>query len=1025
MIHKKLKTKVDLKIIILSLTFLGALITTPVFANIIDVQGTNQTKTQVTGKVVDEQNNAIIGASVKVKGSNLGVITDTDGNFVINVASNATLEISYVGYKTIEVSVNGKRHFDVKMTPTSETLGEVVVVGYGTQKKVNLTGSVQTVSSQQLTQRNVPTISTALQGLVPGAVVTQSSGAPGASAGIQIRGTGSINADCSPLILIDGVEGDMDSIDMNSVESISVLKDAASASIYGSRASGGVILVTTKRAAKGELRVSYDGYVGFRTPTKMPHPANALEYMNAINVASANADANLPYSQEVLDIYKTKGADNYNYFDTDWKGLLFKDNTLTHNHSLSISGGNDNIKTFLNAGYNYEDGLIPNNFYTRSSLRSNTDFKINNWISGGVDINLRRTKFLAPSAGSVTIIQECLTYAPVFSGVNDDGTWGFGQNGVNPIAQDKAEGIGKSYHSEVALKGFIKVNPMKGLEGIASYYRRRYEYKGESYVAKYDTYEGGVFKTSYPTQNSSSEGWEQDLTNQFNAQLTYENTFFGKHYMKAMAGFQTEEMLYHGFSGSRQNFNYPGFWTLDNGDISTAKSYGSKSEVSDVSWFGRINYAYADRYLLELDGRYDGSSRFLPAKRWGFFPSVSVGWRISEEPFFKPLKSYVDNLKLRVSYGTLGNEDIGSYPYASNLYVGAGYWYNENYVTGVYTSQVANSNITWEKSKQTNFGLDLTALQSRLNLTFDYYIRNISDMLQTFPIPMFVGLGSSWQNAGSMRDNGWDMQITWRDHIGDFKYHITANLADVKNKVTNLYGNKYINSNNSTQEGHPVFSYYGYVADGYFQSQSEIDATPVYGGVKTNVKPGFIKYKDISGPDGVPDGVIDTNDRTFTGCPQSRYTFSADLGAQWKNFDVSVFLQGVGKKDIYFEGYGARPFYIGRTIYHEQMDYWTPENTHSKYPLLLIDGTGNNMNNMPSSFWVRSGAYMRLKNVTLGYTLPKSIVQKLNMESLRLYISGQNLLTIAHAYPGYDPETSIGSFYPLMQIYTFGVNVKF
>lgn len=445
-----------------------------------------------------------------------------------------------------------------------------------------------------------------------------------------------------------------------------------------------------------------------------------------------------------------------------------------------------------------------------------------------------------------------------------------------------------------------------------------------------------------------------------------------------------------------------------------------------LSYFGRINYNYQERYLLELNGRFDASSRFMKGYRWGFFPSASVGWRISEEGFFDQLKETIDNFKLRASYGTLGNQDIYSYfPYAATISPGYGYWFNKELGSGATQTQVANEKISWEKSTQMNIGVDLGFFSSKLTTTFDYYVRNINDMLQQFPIPVFVGLSSPWENAGSMRNNGWDLNVTWRDKIGNLNYNITANLSDVKNTITNLYGKEYIGTQ-ITREGDPLGSWYGFESDGYFQTQEEIDNAAVYG-EKKNIRPGYIRYKDLNGPEGVPDGVINDLDRTIIGNPAPRYEYSLNIGADWKGLDINIFFQGVGKRDLFYSGYGVRPFYVGRSMFKNQLDYWSEDNRDAKFPILLIDGSGNNPNNIISDFWVKSGAYLRLKNVVLGYTLPKQISNKWSMNKVRFFVSGQNLLTFSNAYEGYDPENSVsgGSFYPLMRTMTVGVDINF
>lgn len=1002
----------------------------PVFAEATPiVAGVNQEK-QITGKVIDDAGEAVIGANVVVKGSAIGVITDVDGNFTINVpSSNSILEFSYIGFKSQEVPVSGKNVINVTLQPSMENLDEVVVVGYGTQKKVNLTGAVQNLSSTDLTKRSLSNASTALQGLVPGVSVVQSSGQPGADgATITVRGTGSLNTSTTPLVLIDGVEGDMNNIDMNAIESISILKDAASASIYGSRASNGVILITTKRAKGEGVKVSYNGYVGFNTPTELPEPVNAIEYMEAVNLASKNADSNPMYSQELIDQYRTLGPDNYNRYETNWRDEVIKKTALIHNHSVSLSGGSKVFNVFANAGYYYQDGQISNNDYSRMTLRINTDAKITDWMKVGVDVNIRQSKARRPSVDSPTgIINKAITFVPIFSGINNDGTWGYGQNGDNPIAVSKANGVHNGVTPELGIKGFIQINPFKGFDAMASYSSRKVEYKSDYFISPYDTYETGAYKTSWPASGTEKyEGWSQTITNQFNLQASYEKTI-AKNYFKVLAGMQTEELTNRSFDASRKGYNYAGFEDLNNGDSETMKNSGGHQEWAMMSYFARINYSFAERYLLELNGRWDASSRFMKGHRWGFFPSASVGWRISEESFFESIKPIVDNLKLRGSYGTLGNQALdGYYPYTAALNSGNGYYFNGTLGTGVAQGQMANEKISWEKSTQMNIGLDAGAFNSRLNLTFDYYVRKIDDMLQQFPLPNFVGLTSPWENAGSMRNNGWDLSVSWRDQIGNVRYNVTANLSDVKNKVTNLYGKEYIGTQ-LTREGLPIRSWFGYVSDGYFQSQEEINASPVYGGNKDNVKPGYIRYKDLSGPDGKPDGSIDDYDRVVIGNPAPRYEFSVNLGAEWKGFDFTVFLQGVGKKDILYTGAGARPFHVGRTVMRYQLDTWTPENRDAEFPLLLIDGSGNNANNIVSDFWIKSGAYMRVKNVVIGYTLPKNILKSIKMDNIRLYISGQNLFTICNAYEGYDPENNVsgGSFYPVMQTFTFGVDVRF
>lgn len=984
---------------------------------------------EVSGTVADEKGDPLIGVSILVKGTQRGTTTDVSGKFRLAIPDdNATLVFSFVGYVTQEIKAGSRSSLDIALQSDTKALEELVVVGYGMQKKVNLTGAVHNVKGEDLIRRNATNTSNALQGLVPGVSVVQPSGRPGADgATIRIRGTGSINSTSNPLILIDGVEGDMNNIDMTSIESISVLKDAASASIYGSRASNGVILITTKRAGKEPLKISYNGFAGFNTPTEIPEPLSAIEYMEAINAARANSNLAPQYPESLINDYKTLGADGLNRYDTDWRKETIRNRALMHNNSVSLGAGTEKFRFFGNLGMFSQDGSIANNAYKRFTMRVNSDARINNWLKVGTDLNLRSSKTTRPANDTPeSIINKATTFVPVFSGINADGTWGYGQNGDNPIASASASGINTATTPEIILKGFAHITPARNLDILASYSIRKLETKSDYFLTPYDTYEGGVFKTSFPSSgNEKQEEWGQNITKQFNLQATYDLAA-GHHALKLLSGVQTEDKSFRSFSARRKGFAFPGFEDLDHGDIATSLTAGSHWDWGIFSHFNRINYSFKDRYLLELNGRWDASSRFKEAYRWGFFPSASVGWRISEEPLFRPLQNGIENLKLRASYGTLGNQDIFSYyPYAATISPDFGYWFDKALATGATQTQVANEKISWEKSTQMNIGIDADLFKSRLNLSFDYYVRNISDILQQFPIPLYVGLTSPWENAGSMRNKGWDLSVAWRDHIGNVRYNVTANLSDVKNKVINLYGKEYVDDY-ITREGDPIRSWYGYVADGYFQSQQEIDDSPVYG-EKKNVRPGYIRYKDLSGPDGVPDGVINAYDRTIIGDPSPRYEYSLNLNAEWKGLDITLFFQGVGKRDIFYSGSGARPFYIGRSMFKHQLDYWTETNRDAEFPILLIDGSGANPNNIISTFWTKSGAYARLKNLAIGYSFPSAWTEKIRIGKARFYVAGQNLFTVSNAYKGYDPEISVngGSFYPVMKTFTCGLDIQF
>ena len=986
----------------------------------------------IKGTVTDETGEPLIGVSVQPVKSNKGVTTDIDGKYALSIPAPGEVNFSYVGMKPKIVKVSQSGTYDVVLEQGSNTLDDVVVVGYGTQRKVNLTGSVQSVNSEEILRRSVSNGSLALQGIVPGLTAVQSSGQPGGDqARITIRGRGSINSNTSPLVLIDGVEGDMNRIDLNSVESISVLKDAASASIYGSRASNGVILITTKRGAKGKPKVTFNGYIGWNKPTEMAEGVDAIGLMQAIDMARANNDQD-PLYTDMIETYRTEGADQLNRYDTNWRDAIMKSSAMVQNYSVGVSGGSDFLNVYASAGFYKQDGMVPNNDFKRYNLRLNSDMKINDWIHLGVDASVRQAEVLNPIGGATTLIGYTMTFQPLLSGINADGTWGYGLQGNNPIATINDGGYSKSLAPEYVVKTTLTVNPFKGMTILGSYNWKRNTGSTYTFADTYEEYEYGALKGTFPTEvKKASDQRSNSDYKQYNAMATYENTF-ASHYLKAMIGFQSEEFNSNNLTAGRSDFKYDGYNELQHGDASTATNSAYSTAWSMLSYIFRINYTFRDRYLLEVNGRYDGTSRFTNDRRWGFFPSVSLGWRMSEEAFFQGLKPVLNNLKLRASFGRLGNQDLDgttNFPYVSAVSTGNayGYFFDEEFTPGAAQTQLANPLITWEKSSQYNVGLDWSLFNNRLSGGFDYYVRKIDDMIQRFPVPEFAALEAPWQNAGSMRNNGWELSLGWNDRIGNVNYYAKFNISDVRNKVLNLYGNEYKSGNTYTAEGLPYGNYYGYIADGFYRDQADIDNSPAFGDRNT-IKPGFIKYKDISGPDGVPDGVIDGEDRAVIGNPTPHYGYGLTLGADWKGFDISVFFQGVAKRDVLYTGAGARPLLGNMTIYTHQLDTWTPDNQDATFPLLLVDNSGGLANNMASSFWVQSGAYCRLKNLVVGYTIPKKITRKATIENLRVYATAQNLFTIRgdNFYKGFDPESSAGaSCYPLNKTFLFGLQLEF
>ena len=979
-----------------------------------------QQSRKVTGTVLDYAKEPIIGANVILKGTSRGVITDVKGEFTLdNVTTASIIQISYIGYKTKEITVGQQKNLVVMLSEDSENLDEVVVVGYGTQKRASITGSVANIVSKELTTVKTGSVANTLVGRLPGLRAVQRSGAPGENIPeMDIRGFG------NALIIVDGVERSFAKLDPNDVESISILKDA-SAAVYGSKGANGVILVTTKKGTESKPKFEYSGWYGFQRMTRYPEVYNSYQYAMLSNEAANNIGLADVYNEEKMEKFRT--GDGEFYKSTNWLHAITRDNAPETSHNFSVKGGNEYARYYLSAGVMDQQSYFRSNDW--NNRRYSMHAHIGTTLAKGLDVDVLLTaqsdrRNVSGGSGVFQSIQQAKPFGSPY----------YFDEPVGPLRSTFKE-YGQGIFDERYLNSSLDINweiPwVKGLKAKAkmSYDFRNYKNKNFNPKDPY-TYEptesGEIVKAEVgSTVGKLNQEMGNNITKDMQFSLNYTRTF-GKHDISAMAMYQATNPSYEWMTGFRE-FMINSLPVLNAGNDLKQNNGGTEGSSLVMALIGRVNYAYANKYMIEGVLRYDGSSTFAPDKRWGTFPSVSIGWRISEESFFEPAKTVVDDMKLRVSYGTMGNQSIGSYyPYVAAVNSLSGtvnYWFDKNLTTGIAQAQLANELITWEKSKQFDVGLDLTLFKSRLSLTADYYIRNISGMLQQFDLPDFVGMSAPWQNAGSMRNNGWEVSIGWQDKIGDLSYYVKANLSDVKNTVTNLYGKEYDSSPTITREGEALGSYYGYVADGYFQSQEEIDmADCVYGGNKANIKPGYIRYVDVN-----HDGEINSKDRVILGNSTPRYEYSFTLGGQWKGIDLSLFFQGVGKRDLYYSGAGARPLVQNSTIFKSQLDTWSPENPDAEYPLLLVDAGSTNMNNIVSSFWIKSGAYLRLKNLTVGYTLPKKWTNRVSIDNLRLYFTASNLFTINNGYKGYDPETGVtsGAMYPVMKTFNFGINLDF
>jgi TonB-linked SusC/RagA family outer membrane protein len=998
------------------------------------LMGVKAQDVKVTGIVTDEATGKPVeSASILVKEKNkAGTTTAANGSFTINASIGSNIVISSVGYETKQVKVDNI-NVSVTVKKADNNLADVVVVGYGTQKKANLTGSIVTLNNEILTRRQVASTSNLLQGIAPGVSVQQQSGKPGGDgANIRIRGIGSINAGTFPLVLVDNVEMSLDAIDPNVIENITILKDAASTAIFGARAANGVILVTTKRAKKGTT-VSYNAFLSQQRATNLPEKLSNIEHMELYNEARVNSGFVKPFSDSVINLYKTNPADNYRFYNTDWINDVLTNNGLMQNHNVSLSSASDKIGFFASGTYLTQQGLTPNTSFKKFDFRINTDVKVNDKVTVKGDIVYNKSDVYEPGGFAVEgIIRQALGIAAIGAGKYSDKKYGTANQSVlrNPIGLAEESGLDSRSTPSLILKGSILYKPIKELEIEAFIANNTFNTNRKIFLKQYDIYEPNYVNNTLNLKSKVgtsrlTESYSNGKRNNYLIQGTFSKTIKNSKF-KLLTGFQAEEYKITNISATRDSLinNNP---YLNNATSSAMTASGGISEYSLAALFGRLNYSFADKYLLEVNGRYDGSSRFSQArdKQTGFFPSFSAGWLVSEENFFSKIKSVVSFLKVRGSYGVLGNQNVGGfYPFASNFVPGQNYYFNGVPTSGYAILTASNPDITWEKSIQSNIGIDMSLLKNKISITADVFKRRLKDMILRVPIPVLVGQSSPFVNAGGMENKGWELSITHRNKIGAFKYDVTANVTDVKNKVTDLVNQELIDGIFISKVGSPLNSYYGFLSDGLFQSDAEVAAAPFH---LASTKAGDVRYKDISGPDGKPDGKIDNNDRTVLGNNFPRYEYSFNINSSWKGFDINLFFQGVGKRQTYVSGNGAWAFYAADFIatgYKVHLDRWTPSNPGASYPR-LTDGVGRNFDN--SDYWMKDGHYLRLKNAAIGYSLPEKLIKKLKVQQIRLYVSGQNLITWDNYSKGFDVEKNEqnGEFYPIMKTTTVGLNVRF
>jgi len=978
----------------------------------------------VSGTIQDETGMSLPGATISVKGTTRGVITDFDGKYTINAQENDILTISFVGFLTQDISINGQSTINVELEVNASTLDEVVVVGYGVQKKVNLTGSVASIDGDMLESRAITSVSAALSGLLPGVSVNQSSGMPGNDGGtIRVRGTGTLNQ-ASPMVLIDGVEGSLNDVQANDIASISVLKDAASAAIYGSKAANGVILITTKSGKSGEPVVSFMSDAGWQSPTKLPDYLGSYDYGVLYNEALANSGKAPKFSDNDLELFRN-GTDPFGHPDTDWQDLLYQGSGFVITNNLGVSGGSEFTKYRASINHQKQDGIIQHTGKNEYNGRVNLTVTPKKWLTTNMNLSYTQMDREQPNnayvgGGIDQIIRQTNRISPWIPYKNEDGTYGTISDG-NPIAWlDMGPQINFQRKTFVGI-GSVQVDLFEGLNVKALVSHRNVE-SDNSEMNKEIQYNA----TKYHGPTKLTEDLSTSTRNTFDLTANYNKTFNEVHNLGVLAGYHTESFDFKRTTAYRENFPSTELPNLDAGSTSGMKNTGYTRELNMVSWFGRVNYDYMGRYLFEANVRADASSRFAKDNRVGVFPSFSAGWRISEEAFFEAAHNSINDLKVRVSWGQLGNQDAldDYYPTIPTLGLGTDYPFNSNITPGAAVTNAKNAALIWEKT--TSYGLGIDArLFRKIDFTLDIYKKLTEDIIMRVPAPNEFALNNFFDNVGKLDNKGIEVSLNYSDTFGEVDFGFGGNMAYNKNELVQLAGtDQIIDGRRIRQLGQSLDSWYGYRTDGLHQSQADIDAYPtntIYG---NQIKPGDLRYVDATG-----DGIVDADDRVLLGNSSPSINFGSNFSLAYKNFDLLALFQGATGGYGYMDfdavgavnGDGQKPSAIW-------LDRWTPENTNTSVPRLIDGINGPSMpQNSTTSYWLRSTDYLRMKNLQIGYNIPSEILNNWNVSRLRVYYSAQNLFTVTSYLKGWDPEapSGRGSSYPVVMTNSIGVNLTF
>lgn len=996
--------------------------------------GDAQAQTQeIKGKVMDaETRRPLAGVSVALQGSAFRTSTDKDGHFSLKVLEKGgVVLINYLGYAEQQIKVTGE-NIEVFMRSSNTNLEEVVVVGYGTQKKKDLTGAIKTIGAEDVGERRSLQLSESLQGAVGGVSVTRSNGAPGASSNILIRGITTIGTN-SPLIIVDGSPiNNIDHINPMDVESLTVLKDAASAAIYGSRGAAGVILITTKRAKEGQQNVEYSYELGVQQATALPSYVGIQDYMRYFNEQLQNDGGAPLYKQDLIDNYLENNRQTPDLYPiTDWQEVVMTNsNPLRNRHELVVTSGNNKLSTKASLGYSKQAAFYDNYDYERLLARVNNDLRISDKFSFKLDLGYKRTK---TNEIPYNAIYRGRTLPAYYDDYYTDGRYAPGKDGDNPIAEINEGGNNSTHLNQISARVALDIRPFKGLTLTAQVAPIMDMDKSKNYSARI-AYTDLKDPARIIAQNRSRTNLSESRTENFsiNTQLfaNYVMSWKDKHNIDVLAGFEENYRKFEGLGASRQGFALLGFPYLNAGSVELRDNSGYANESALHSFFGRLQYNYGGKYYLQGNIRSDRSSRFAPTYRQAVYPSLSAGWIVSEEDFFKEGIYGINFFKLRTSWGRSGNERLldrnnaaSYYPYQAQIDFTNGLFYQNASIVplaGGGQQVYAVENISWETSETTNIGVDLQFLNNRLSVSGDYYQKKTTDILLPLDIPLYLGYDKPNQNAGSLAVKGWELELGWQDRIGNLKYSAAINFSDAKSRIQDLKGTEFL-GDQIIRKGSEYNEWFGYEYNGIFQHEEELEGAAV---MNANTKVGDMRYVDTN-----QDGRITPEDKVLLGGALPRYQYGGNIRLDYTGIDFGLVFQGIGKKLSRLNSEVIQPFAEGFGNFPEEMvgQFWSKNNNDEQnvaafYPRLSRVSNGNNY--VLSDHWLIDGSYFRIKNITAGYTLKNTALQKVGVGHIRLYVAANDLFSKSK-FPKYlDPE--VGNYaYPISRTFLFGASVKF